>query len=584
MAVDFDPDDAFDSELAEAADEVSKSSSLAALQPPASWGGPVRDQRATSSRRGPLQEFLRGLAPGDPGAELYQATQESQATQDYSATQGSPRVGPIERPTRPNTSDLWAAIGIQDLLHGNLSSAATSRCSQGQRCRRPSHNVAGSAVESASLEDSGEQEEPPTQLVPSQADAADAGRDGPWLCRAAVGRAPALTAALAATHVSAPSLTSDYADTMPLPEAAEPVPVASEARQWRPDSAASALSTHDSAGAETLSLMGVPPTDEPMLAAYPETLPKPAPEPAQAPNRGGTSPLRLDKTADNAAAGDLAGSEEAASAVVVEGDERVEGEPQAAAAGGAADPIACGAETAEVATLPEKRTVAATTSGAARAIRRRLRLKVAVAGRRQAVAEQEPVPAKVTVVASSRRAGRSRRSTRGSVPAGDEGPAAGSCAVEAGVPPAAPSSSAASSSGAPATVANVATPARRGRGASSKGQGASSSEKGERRVGVQRGRPAAGCSLKSAGHTLRPAQLGHRVAVVGDGWGGGSGGYEAVVTEADRHTFTVIAVSGPDAWKETHVLQDCCIPLAQKTKGNMQPPTPRPAKSRRLAE
>lgn len=65
----------------------------------------------------------------------------------------------------------------------------------------------------------------------------------------------------------------------------------------------------------------------------------------------------------------------------------------------------------------------------------------------------------------------------------------------------------------------------------------------------------------ASGHTLRPNQLGVRVAVVGDGWGGGSGGYEATVLEADAHTFTVVALGGPSQWSETHVLRRCCISL-----------------------
>lgn len=68
------------------------------------------------------------------------------------------------------------------------------------------------------------------------------------------------------------------------------------------------------------------------------------------------------------------------------------------------------------------------------------------------------------------------------------------------------------------------------------------------------------CTLEAAGHTLRPSVLGRRVVVVGDGWGaGGPGGYEAVVTEADHKTYTVIAVSGAKAWMETHVLQEHCV-------------------------
>merc|ERR1712060_425924 len=69
--------------------------------------------------------------------------------------------------------------------------------------------------------------------------------------------------------------------------------------------------------------------------------------------------------------------------------------------------------------------------------------------------------------------------------------------------------------------------------------------------------------LASVGHTTSPAQQGQRVAVVGDGWGSGTGGYEAMVTEADRLTFTVVAVND-SKWQEMHVLQEHCIPLAEK--------------------
>jgi len=69
--------------------------------------------------------------------------------------------------------------------------------------------------------------------------------------------------------------------------------------------------------------------------------------------------------------------------------------------------------------------------------------------------------------------------------------------------------------------------------------------------------------LSEAGHTLRPALMGCHVVVVGDGWGGPApgSGYEAVVTEADNLTFTVVAVGGDEAWKETHVLQEYCVPV-----------------------
>jgi hypothetical protein len=68
-------------------------------------------------------------------------------------------------------------------------------------------------------------------------------------------------------------------------------------------------------------------------------------------------------------------------------------------------------------------------------------------------------------------------------------------------------------------------------------------------------------SPASLGHTLRPALQGTRVAVIGDGWGGGSGGYEGVITEADAHTYTLVGLDGPQSWKETHVLKKYAIPL-----------------------
>jgi len=60
------------------------------------------------------------------------------------------------------------------------------------------------------------------------------------------------------------------------------------------------------------------------------------------------------------------------------------------------------------------------------------------------------------------------------------------------------------------------------------------------------------------GHSLSPPELGRQVEVIGDGWGGGSSSYLATVTEADDLTFTVIRLSGPEAWQETHVLREHC--------------------------
>ncbi|CAE8642462.1 unnamed protein product, partial [Polarella glacialis] len=58
------------------------------------------------------------------------------------------------------------------------------------------------------------------------------------------------------------------------------------------------------------------------------------------------------------------------------------------------------------------------------------------------------------------------------------------------------------------------------------------------------------------GHSLSPPERGREVQVTGDGWGGGSGTYGAIVTEADDLTFTVIRTGG---WEETHVLREHCI-------------------------
>jgi hypothetical protein len=95
----------------------------------------------------------------------------------------------------------------------------------------------------------------------------------------------------------------------------------------------------------------------------------------------------------------------------------------------------------------------------------------------------------------------------------------------------------------------------------------------------RRGRQTSGCSVAKGrtgpsttsvdlcpsrfGHTLKPAQQGLRVAVVGDGWGGKDAGYEAIVTEADDYTFTVIATTGDHQWAESHVLKEHCIFLSE---------------------
>lgn len=76
----------------------------------------------------------------------------------------------------------------------------------------------------------------------------------------------------------------------------------------------------------------------------------------------------------------------------------------------------------------------------------------------------------------------------------------------------------------------------------------------------------------SMGHTLQPPQQGLRVAVVGDGWGDRDGGYEAVVTEADHYTFTVIATSGKHPWTENHVLKENCIFLSEASSTSEKAP------------
>lgn len=73
------------------------------------------------------------------------------------------------------------------------------------------------------------------------------------------------------------------------------------------------------------------------------------------------------------------------------------------------------------------------------------------------------------------------------------------------------------------------------------------------------------------------------MAVVGDGWGGGRGGYEAIVTESDELTFTVVRIGGEEAWTETHVLREFCIPIGHAAAlVNTTPPRPPAAKKPRL--
>merc|ERR1712194_377573 len=82
--------------------------------------------------------------------------------------------------------------------------------------------------------------------------------------------------------------------------------------------------------------------------------------------------------------------------------------------------------------------------------------------------------------------------------------------------------------------------------------------------------------LAAFGHTLRPPQQGQRVMVIGDGWGGdnqSSESYEALVTEADFLTYTVVALGGARPWSETHVLKSCCVLLADGPHSVEKPAT-----------
>ncbi|CAE7469506.1 unnamed protein product [Symbiodinium sp. CCMP2592] len=52
--------------------------------------------------------------------------------------------------------------------------------------------------------------------------------------------------------------------------------------------------------------------------------------------------------------------------------------------------------------------------------------------------------------------------------------------------------------------------------------------------------------------------VGCRVSVTGDGWGGGTGEYEATVVDSDDLSLTVIYRDDDKKWKETHVLRQHC--------------------------
>merc|ERR1719296_171125 len=71
------------------------------------------------------------------------------------------------------------------------------------------------------------------------------------------------------------------------------------------------------------------------------------------------------------------------------------------------------------------------------------------------------------------------------------------------------------------------------------------------------------------GHDLGPLEMGRTVKVRGDGWGAGTGEYEAIVTEADVLTFTVIRQQGVKNWEETHVLKEHCELVAEQPGINL---------------
>jgi len=66
-------------------------------------------------------------------------------------------------------------------------------------------------------------------------------------------------------------------------------------------------------------------------------------------------------------------------------------------------------------------------------------------------------------------------------------------------------------------------------------------------------------TMQKLGGSMAAQDLGQQVAVIGDGWGSGAGGYAAVITDADEYTYTVISTGGANPWQETHVLKDQCI-------------------------
>jgi len=236
---------------------------------------------------------------------------------------------------------------------------------------------------------------------------------------------------------------------------------------------------------------------------------------------------------------------------------------------------------------------------------RNTRLEVAVAAAVAVAPPPPPPPAAQQAPGPVRR----RQRSKGPPPplsAAAPVPASSSAEVAVPEPPAAKVPRTAAAPAAAAPPRPIATPARRGgnlggrkRTATAGDSGASGSAEKASRDRSSAGPLAArrsrsdlerGLTPRAAGHTLRPTMQGRRVAVIGDGWGGAagaSGGYEAIITEADHKTFTVIAVGGEQVWKETHVLQECCIVLSEVVDPHLQSqevatPVRQGSKSRRL--
>ncbi|CAJ1439641.1 unnamed protein product [Effrenium voratum] len=70
--------------------------------------------------------------------------------------------------------------------------------------------------------------------------------------------------------------------------------------------------------------------------------------------------------------------------------------------------------------------------------------------------------------------------------------------------------------------------------------------------------PAKRASAPARPPVSLPAAAGHLVLVKGDGWGGGTGEYQATVVDADDLSLTVVYRGDDKSWKETHVLREHC--------------------------